>query len=163
MKKIIVLASVSFASGILFVNIYNSLVNAVAVDSDIPNSVIAAREYFKTVNPGNFFQIFSPLTQLLALISLILFWKKSSKIRLFLGIAFLCYLSADIFTFIYFHPRNEIMFMSEKLADTETLKRLSSEWSAMNWLRSLIVLLGVISSFMAIDKIYKYKELVGES
>ena len=154
MRKIIVLASVSFASGILFVNIYNSLVNAVAVESDIPNSVIATREYFKTVNPGDFFKIFSPLTQIMALVSLILFWKKSRQIRLLLGIAFALYLSADIFTFIYFHPRNDIMFNSEKLADTETLKRLASQWSSMNWLRSLIVLLGIITSFMAIDKIY---------
>jgi len=158
MKKIIVLASVSFASGILFVNIYNSLVNAVAVESDIPNSVIATREYFKTVNPGDFFKIFSPLTQLLALVSLILFWKRSSSIRLLLGIAFACYFAADIFTFIYFHPRNDIMFASEKLADTETLKRLASEWSSMNWVRSLIVLIGIVFSFLAIDKIYTQKQ-----
>ena len=157
MKKIVVMASVSFASGILFVNIYNSLVNAVAVESDIPSSVIATREYFKTVNPGDFFKIFSPLTQLLALVSLILFWKRSSSVRLFLALALLFYMSADVFTFIYFHPRNDIMFLSEKLPDTETLKRLASEWSSMNWLRSLIVLLGIISSFIAIHKIYTEK------
>lgn len=157
MKKIIVLASVSFASGILFVNIYNSLVNAVAVESDIPTSIIATRNYFKTVNPGDFFKIFSPLTQLLALASLILFWKRSSSIRLFLGTAFLCYLAADIFTFVYFHPRNDVMFLSETLPDTETLKKLASEWSSMNWLRSLIVLFGIVFSFLAIDKIYSSK------
>ena len=158
MKKIIILASVSFASGILFVNIYNSLVNAVAVESDIPTSVIAARQYFKTVNPGDFFRIFAPLTQVLALLSLILFWKKSSSIRLFLGIAFACYLAADVFAFLYFHPRNDIIFNSEKLADTETLKRLSSEWSSMNWARSLVVLIGVVCSFIGIDKIYFQKQ-----
>ena len=69
----------------------------------------------------------------------------------------LFYMSADVFTFIYFHPRNDIMFLSEKLPDTETLKRLASEWSSMNWLRSLIVLLGIISSFFAIHKIYTEK------
>jgi hypothetical protein len=37
MRKIILLASVSFASGILFVNIFNSLVNAVANESSIPD------------------------------------------------------------------------------------------------------------------------------
>lgn len=158
MKKLVVFASVSFASGILFVNIYNSLVNAVAVESNIPASVIATREYFKTVNPGDFFKIFSPLTQLLALVSLILFWKKSPPVRLLLGVALVCYVSADIFTFIYFHPRNDIMFLSEKLADTETLKRLASEWSSMNWVRSLIVLLGIVFSFLAIDKIYSLKQ-----
>lgn len=154
MKKLLVLASVSFASGILFVNIYNSLVNAVAVESNIPASVIATREYFKTVNPGDFFKIFSPLTQVLALLSLIVYWKKSPSVRLYLGIALACYVIADIFTFIYFHPRNDIMFMSETLPDNETLKRMASEWSSMNWLRSLIVMLGIIFSFLGIDKIY---------
>lgn len=154
MKKIIVLASVSFASGILFVNIFNSLVNAVAVESDIPNSVIATREYFKTVNPGDFFKIFSPLTQVLALLSLIVYWKKSTTVRLFLAMAFACYFAADVFTFIYFHPRNDIMFNSEKLPDTETLRRLASEWSTMNWLRSFIVFAGIVFSFLGIDRIY---------
>jgi len=160
MKKIIVLASVSFASGILFVNIYNSLVNAVAVESNIPASVIATREYFKTVNPGDFFKIFCPVTEVLALLSLILYWKKSPSIRLFLAIALLCYIGADVFAFTYFHPRNDIMFLSETLPDTETLKILASEWSSMNWLRSFIVLLGVIFSFLAIDKIYTKRQSV---
>lgn len=154
MKKVIVLASVSFASGILFVNIYNSLVNAVAVESNIPASIIATREYFKTVNPGDFFKIFSLFTQVLALLSLIIFWRRSSRVRLFLGMAFLCYFLADVFTFIYFHPRNDIMFVSEKMPDTETLKRLAAEWSSMNWVRSLIVFLGIVFSFLGIDKIY---------
>jgi len=158
MKKIIVFASVSFASGILFVNIYNSLVNAIAVESDIPNSVIATREYFKTVNPSDFFKIFSPLTQILALLSLILFWKRSLAIRRALGIALAFYFAADVFTFIYFHPRNDIMFMSEKLPDTQTLKRLAAEWSSMNWLRSLLVLIGIIFSSLGIDKIYTFKQ-----
>lgn len=158
MKKIIILTSVSFASGILFVNIYNSLVNAVAVESNIPTSIAAARAYFSTVNPGDFFKVFSPLSQLLALVSLVLFWKRSPSIRLLLGIAFLCYFAADIFAFTYFHPRNDIMYHSEKLPDTETLKRVASEWSSMNWVRSLIVLIGGVCSFVAIDKIYTPKQ-----
>ncbi|KOS06506.1 hypothetical protein AM493_11015 [Flavobacterium akiainvivens] len=155
------LASASFASGILFANIYNSLVNAAAADANIPTSIIAAREYFKSVNPGDFFKIFSPFTQLLALAALILFWKKSVSIRLLLAIALACYISGDIFAFLYFHPRSDIMFVSEKLPDTETLKRLSHEWSTMNWVRSFILFVGVVCSFLAIDKIYS-KQVTGK-
>jgi len=158
MKKIIILASASVASGILFANIYNSMVNAAAVESNIPTSIVAAREYFSTVNPGDFFKVFSPLSQLLALLSLVLFWKRSPAIRLLLGIAFLCYFAADIFAFTYFHPRNDIMYNSETLPDTETLKRVAAEWSSMNWVRSLVLLIGVVCSFLAIDKIYTRKE-----
>ncbi len=154
MRKVILLASASFASGILFVNIFSSIVNAVAVESNIPDSVIAARAFYKTVNPGDFFKIFSPLTQILTLLALILFWKKN---RLFLGMALICYIAADVFTFTYFHPRNDILFLSEQLPDTETLKKLASEWSSMNWVRSLVVLMGLIFSFLAVDKFFSMK------
>ena len=98
MRKIVLLASAAFASGILFVNIYSSIVNAAAFEANIPDSIVATREFFKTVNPGNFFKIFSPLTQVLALLAT-----------------------------AYFHPRNDIMFMSAQLPDTETLRRTASE------------------------------------
>ena len=50
MKNIIVFLSISIASGILFVNLYTSLIDAKSWGSDIPNSIAAAREYFKAVN-----------------------------------------------------------------------------------------------------------------
>jgi len=157
MKKIILFTSVALSSGVLFANIFNSMVISEAVKSDIPNSVIAAREYFKTVNPGDFFKIFSPATQILTLLSLILFWKTAKSVRIFLGIALLCYISGDIFAFTYFHPRNDLMYLSDPILDTETLKTISSEWSAMNWVRSFVLFMGVVFSFLAIDKIYSLK------
>ncbi len=157
MKKIILYSSIAFASGIFFVNIYNSIVNAVNVENNIPESIIAANNFFKPANPGTFFQIFSPATQLLTLLSLILFWKKKPSVRLFIGIALLFYVAADILTFTYFHPRNDIMFFSEQLPDTETLKKLASEWSCMNWVRSAIVLTGLVFSFLAVDKVLSIK------
>ncbi len=154
MKKVILFTSVALASGVLFANIYNSMVNAVATDSDIPNSIMAAREYFKVVNPGDFFKIFSPATQIFTLFSLILFWKTAKSLRIFLGIALLCYISEDIFAFTYFHPRNDIMYLSQPIPDTETLKKISSEWMSMNWVRSFILFIGLIFSFLAVDKAY---------
>ena len=99
MKKVVLLSSVALASGVLFANIFNSMVIAVATDSDIPNSVLAAKVFFKTANPGDFFKIFSPANQILTLMSLILCWKKSKYMRLCLGIALICYVSGDIFAF----------------------------------------------------------------
>ena len=157
MKKIILLTSIAIASGILFSNIFNSIVIAVATDSDIPNSIIAGKEYFKIVNPGDFFRIFSPLSQILTVLSLILFWKKSKQIRLFLGIGLFCVVTADIMAFTYFHPRTDMMF-SDPIPNVETLKRLSSEWSTMNWVRSTILLIGLIFSFLAMDRIYTLKK-----
>lgn len=58
MKKAILFTSAALASGVLFANIFNSMVISDAAKSDIPNSIIAARDYFKTVNPGDFFKYF---------------------------------------------------------------------------------------------------------
>lgn len=159
MKKVILLTSVAVASGVLFSNIFNSIVIAVATESDIPNSIVAGKAYFKSVNPGDFFKIFSPLSQFLTLVSLVLFWRSPKKVRVFLGISLLCYISADIMAFTYFHPRTDLMF-SDSMPDVETLKRLSAEWSTMNWVRSAVLLLGLIFSFIAVDKIYTPKKRV---
>lgn len=157
MKEAILFTSVALASGILFANVFNSLVISDAARSDIPNSIAAAREYFKTVNPGDFFKIFSPLTQVFTLLSLILFWKTGKSVRLFLGIALLCSISGDILAFTYFHPRNDLMYLSQPILDTETLKTISSEWSSINWVRSFVLLVGVIFSFLAVDQVYALK------
>jgi len=152
MKKLVLYASVAFSSGLFFTNIYNSIVNAANWESNVPKSITATKDFFVVANPGTFFQLIDPTNLILIVLALILFWKKSTSIRLYLGIALLCYISSMILTFTYFYPRNEIMFLSEQLSDTETLKRVTSEWGRMNWVRSLIWLAGLICSFLALDK-----------
>lgn len=152
MKKLVLYASVAFSSGLFFTNIYNSLVNAANWESNVPNSITATKDFFVVANPGTFFQLIDPTNLILIMLALILFWKKSTSIRLYLGIALLCYISSMILTFTYFYPRNEIMFLSEQLPDTEILKKVASEWGRMNWVRSLIWLAGLICSFLALDK-----------
>jgi hypothetical protein len=154
MKTIILFASISIACGLLFVNLYTSLVDVKSWGSDIPHSIAVTRAYFKTVNPGNFFRVFSPVNQVLGLVVLVLFWKTSPSIRLCLGAALVLYILADVFTFAYFYPRNDIMFKTAQLTDVDLLKRTVSEWSRMNWLRSLVILAGLFFSFMSLHKIY---------
>ena len=69
---IILFAFISIACGLLFVNLYTSLIDAKSWGCDIPNSIATTREYYKTVNPGDFFRIFSPVNQILA-VCLVLF------------------------------------------------------------------------------------------
>jgi len=154
MKTIILFISIGIASGLLFVNVYTSLVDAKSWSSDIPNSIATTREYFKTVSPANFFRLFSPINQVLGLLVLILFWKTSPSIRLCLGAAFLLYILGDVFTFAYFYPRNDIMFKTAHLTDVDLLRKTAAEWSAMNWLRSLVILTGLVFSCISLHKIY---------
>jgi hypothetical protein len=153
MKNIVLFASITIAAGLLLTNIYNSLVDSRSWGSDIPRSMETVREYYKTVNPGNFFRIISPANQVLALLALLLFWRRSPEIRLFLGIALIFYVFADIFTFAYFYPRNEIM-MKTPLTEVDTIKKAWSEWNEMNWVRSLICFIGLVFSCFSLHKVY---------
>jgi hypothetical protein len=158
MKTILLFISISIASGLLFVNLYTSLVDAKSWGSDIPTSIAAARDYYNTVNPGNFFRVFSPINQVLELLVLILFWKVSPAIRLYLGVAFVLYVLGDVFTFAYFYPRNDIMFNTAQLTDVDLLRKTWAEWDAMNWLRSLVILSGLVFSFLSLHKVYSLQE-----
>lgn len=152
MRKIVLYAAVAFSSGLFFTLVYNSIVNAANWESNIPQSITTTRDFFVVANPGTFFQLVDPTNMLLIVLALILFWKKPSSIRLFLGIALLCYISSMILTFTYFYPRNDVMFLSEQLPDTETLKKAASEWGRMGWVRCLLSLAGLVCSFLALDK-----------
>jgi hypothetical protein len=157
MKTIVLFASISIASGLLFANVYTSFVDAKSWGSDIPASIAVTREYFKTVTPANFFRIFSPLNQVLALAALILFWRSSTTIRACLAAALVLYVLTDVMTFAYFYPRNEIMFKAAQLKDVTLLRDTWASWSAMNWVRSSILLAGVILSCVSLHKIYSIK------
>lgn len=57
MKNIFLFASMAFANGLLFTNIYNSMIDAKSWGADLPHSIETARQYFKSINPGKFFRI----------------------------------------------------------------------------------------------------------
>ena len=152
MKKIVLYISVAFSSGLFFTLVYNSIVNAANWESNIPQSITATRDFFVVANPGTFFQLIDPTNMLLVVLALILFWKRSSSIRLYLGIALLCLITSMILTFTYFYPRNDVMFLSQQLPDTETLKKAATEWGRMGWVRCLLSLAGLVFTFIALDK-----------
>jgi hypothetical protein len=134
--------SAAVAAGLLFVNVYTSIVDAPNWGADIPNSIVAARNYFSVANPGNFFRIFSPLNQVLALIAVIVCWKVNRYIALAsLAVAIM----ADLFTFGYFYPRNEIMFIAP--LNVDAVRNAWEQWSTMNWLRTLLCVVNTTLAF----------------
>lgn len=157
MRTLFLFASIIVASGLLLTNVYTSMVDAASWGSDIPNSIAAARDYFKVVNPGNFFRVFSPINQALGLLVLILFWKTTPTIRGALAAALVLYVLADVFTFAFFYPRNYILFSSAALTEVDKLQKAWSEWNSMNWVRSLIALLGIVCSCWGLHLSYLRK------
>jgi hypothetical protein len=153
-KSILILAT-TFAAGLLFVNIYTSMVDAASWGSDIPTSIQTARDYYKTVNPGNFFRIFSPANQILSFLALVICWRTDKKIRLYCGIALLFAIATDVFTFAFFYPRNDVMFTAPMDANLDAIKRAWSEWSTMNWVRSGLVLTNLSFDFAALTRLLR--------
>ena len=129
--------SAAVAAGILFVNLYNSLIDAPNWGADLPNSALAARHYFSVVNPGNFFRIISPINQVLAAIAVFVCWKFGRERYIAIGSLVLAIL-ADVLTFGYFYPRNEIMFVAPIEGSIDTIRLAWEQWSAMNWFRSVL-------------------------
>ena len=158
MNLLLLFTSISLASGLLFVNIYSSMIDAKSWGANIPQSIQTAREYFKTVNPGKkFFRMISLPNQVAALLVLILFWKISVTIRIYLGMALALYVCVDVFTFTYFYQRNKILFETTPLPGIDTLKKALTQWHNMNWFRSFIIFAGLVFSFQALHEIYSAK------
>lgn len=156
-RKIIIMLAATFAAGLLFANIYTSVVDAPNWGSNIPVSVQAARDYFHAANPGTFFRIFSPLGQIVTMAALVLNWTADKKVRYFLLAALVLAVSTDAFTFAYFYPRNDIMFINPMDGNTDAIRAAWSQWSTMNWPRSAIIAVGLIFDFAALNRLIRVK------
>ena len=151
-RYIILYTYIIMGSGILFANVYNSIVDASIWGSDIPYSIETARNYFKQITPSDFYRIFGTILHPLSFMALFSCWKPYPKTRWYLGVAIVLYFLVDAFTVLYFFPRNDIMFRNRPLTDIQTIKHAWQQWNAMNWLRSFIALAGVVCSCMALHK-----------
>jgi hypothetical protein len=159
MKIIILYISITFAAGLLLTNVYSSLVDARIWGAEIPKSIQAARAYFHYANPGAFFGLISPANLVFGLMSVILFWNSTGKVRTFLITAFLLYAANEAFTFAFFYPRNFIIFGSSLTENLENIRDAWMQWNQMNWVRSLILLAGLIFSYMGLDAFYSHRHI----
>jgi hypothetical protein len=144
MKKSILFLSIICASGLTMVSIYNTIIDAQSWSSDIPTSIQTARDYFQHVDPRRFFTVAGPVNLILIVLTLILFWKDSVKIRVYFATSLALYAAIVILTLVYFVPRDLILFTSSIPDHIEEIRTAAAQWSHMNWLRSLLGLVGVL-------------------
>ena len=154
MKKLILFLSIITASGLVMITIYNLLVDAGSWGSNIPASILTARDYYRQVDPRDFFKIIAPINQILILLTIILFWKDSVSLRIYFLAAFVLYAIIASLTFIYFVPRDMIIFNSP-VENTMQIRTALSEWKQMNWVRTFLGLAGVLSTCRGLDIFYK--------
>lgn len=154
MKKLILLLSIICACGLTMVTIYKSVVDAKSWGSDIPASIQTARDYFQHVDPRRFYEVAGPVNLVLIVLTLILFWKESVLLRFYFAASFACYAAILVLTLAYFVPRNLILFTWPISDHLQQIRTASAQWSAMNWIRSLLGLAGVLFSFKGLDSYY---------
>ena len=150
LREIAICLAATLAAGILFANLYTSIVDAPNWGRDIPASMEAARNYHVVANPGTFFRMFSPACQVVTLIALILCWTVDTQVRYYLLAALVLAVTTDVLTFTYFYPRNAIMFQNPIDGNTEAIRTAWKEWTLMNWPRSVVVTIGLILDFAAL-------------
>lgn len=158
-RKGLFIAAITLAAGLFFVNIYNSMIDAPNWGHNLPSSIEATRAYYYVAHPGNFFRIFAPMTQFVLLLGLILTWKIGGRSRVYAATAFLLAVTADMLTFGFFYPRNEIMFVSP-ITDVDAVRAAWSQWSSMNWVRSSLILVDLGFAFATLISLVRREEQV---
>ena len=151
-QTLLLILAATVASGLLFVNVYTSMVDAPNWGRDVPASIMAAREYFSVANPGTFFRIFSPVNQVLALLAVVVSWWAPKGTFAICVAALVLAVSADIFTFAYFYPRNDIMFVNP-IENVDAIRTALSGWRSMNWIRSGMIVVNVVLDYLALMRI----------
>lgn len=129
--------AIVMSSGLLFVNLYSSVVDAPNWGHQLPQSLVVARKYFIFKNPSDFFKFTGPLIHIIAINCVIRFWKTGKKVLLYNVTALVAILLNDILTFVIFFPLNEILFGNTR--DILLIQRAFHEWDLLNWFRSFVL------------------------
>jgi hypothetical protein len=113
-----------------------------------PVSLEHARGFYHASNPGVFFRVLSPATQLLLLVALVYNWGPVPATRWRLAGALALAILADVITFKFHYPRNAILFLNPLTGPAADLDRVGREWAAGNCARIGLILI-VVSLVMA--------------
>ena len=113
-----------------------------------PGGVAAYRSFITARNAGHFYRVLSPVSIVLLAAALVTGWGHSVRdvlVTTALGAGVL----AELFTVIYFFPRNARLFFSTEPPVAGDQSRLVAEWGRANVLRCAIVGLGLTAGMVA--------------
>lgn len=142
--------AIVISSGLLFVNLYNSIVDTPNWGYQLPQSIYVARNYFTFKTPADFFRFTGPLVHIIAINCVIRFWKTDNKVRCYNITALVVILFNDLFTFVFFFPLNEIIFGD--MQDILSIERALHQWSLLNWFRSSVLAVVPVMYILSLNK-----------
>ena len=150
MRRAVLSVAIIAAAIVLGANIYTSVVDAPNWGANAPQGFEAARRYMTVRDPGDFFRVFSPAAQVAMLAAVVACWPLR-RARWLAVAALAAGVASDAMTFAYFYPRNDVMFVNP--LDVAAATRAWSEWSAMNHVRSALVLAAVLLLMQALSRV----------
>ncbi len=115
--------------------------------SALPESVLEwnSRPNFVLI-PTPFFAPVAIATVLSSVLGTILAWKSSNR-RFWLILSSLCAVSTLAFTFIYFFPKNEVLFFKQTAGlSGEEITAIANGWIRGNWIRLGIIAVGYFAA-----------------
>jgi uncharacterized membrane protein len=128
--------------------LYESVVMAPNYRSNIPQSLDHVKQFFSVANPGNYFRVVAPATQITLLATLLLNWTVKSR-RWWLIAAFVMSIGMDIITFTYHYPRNAILFSDPLNTPVEVLTAAAAEWMYANLVRCFLIVSAMFCTISA--------------
>jgi uncharacterized membrane protein len=132
--------------------VYESVVLAPNLQG-APASLEHARGFYHVTNPGVFFRVLSPATQLFLLVALVCNWKPTPGTRWRLAGALVLAILGDVITFTFHYPRNAILFSAPLTNTSADLDRVAEEWAMGNYVRIVLILTAVLLVVASIIRI----------
>ena len=149
-REFLLIIAVMSLGALLGGGLYDTLVNGPNFRVGIPASLEHFRLFMSVANPGSFFRLVAPVTQISILLSLILNWKHQSNRKWWLLAALILVASGDIITFTYHYPRNAILFREPLNTAPETLQKAANEWVLANYVRLALVAGAMVCAIKAL-------------
>jgi uncharacterized membrane protein len=137
---------------LLGAGVYESVVVAPNLQG-APTSLEHARGFYHVTNPGMFFRVLSPATQILLLLALLCNWMPVPLTRWRLAVALVLAISGDVITFKFHYPRNAILFINPLTGSAADLDRIGSEWAAGNYVRIAVIFIAVVLVIVSVIRI----------
>lgn len=102
------------------------------------------------VHNERFFIVATPLTALLALLSLIFGWKASPSMRFWLRLSTVIFLLVFVITAVYFVPEQLTLRANQPLPEAEFASR-ASRWTMLNYLRAASLVVALFAALKALS------------
>jgi hypothetical protein len=118
-----------------------------------PSSLEHARGFYRATNPGTFFRVLSPGTQIFLLLALVCNWGPVPVTRWRLAGALALAILGDVITFRFHYPRNTILFRDPLTRSAADLDRVATEWAAGNYVRIAVILIAVVLVMVSMIRI----------